>query len=136
MKKSLVIEAEDIDSHGRPCDQPLDDLVDAEHATSSPELVDADDAGEVVAGTLGDHPQRRTGASFKKPLGHRADRTIAADRDHAIPLGSGPARLLDSVSSARPLEAIILPFDVSQARASLLKRCSRDVGHLVPWQSG
>ena len=94
---------------------------DAMHPTSSPELVDADDSGEVVAGPLGDHPQRRTGAGFKQALGHRADGAIPANRDHAVPLASGPARLLDSMPSVRPLEAIILPFQVSQVRTSLLK---------------
>jgi hypothetical protein len=120
-EKALIIQAEHIDGHGRPCDQLLDDLGNAKHPTSSPKLVDANDSGEVVAGTLGDHPQRRAGAGFKEALSHRTDGAIPANRDHAVPLGSGPARLLDSMPSVRPLEAIILPFQVSQVRASLLE---------------
>ena len=120
-EEGLIIKAEDIDGFGRPCEQPLDDLGDAKHPASSPELVDASDSGEVVASTLGEHPQRRTGASFKETLGHRTDGTIPTNRDHAVPLGSGPVRLLDSVPGVRPLEAIILVLGISQVRASRLK---------------
>ena len=131
-EEDLVIEAEDIDGHGRPCGQPLDDLDDAQLPTSSPELVDAGDSGEVVAGTLGDHPQRRTGAGFEKPLGHSADGAIAANRDHALPLGSGPACLLDSVPRVRPFKAIIFVLDVSQICASLLKPVPETLATLCP----
>ena len=93
-----VIEAEDIDRRRRPCGQALHDFVDAKPAAPGPKLVDAGGAGEVVAGTLGDHPQCCTSSSFVKTLGHRADRAIAANRQHAIPVGSGPARLLDCCS--------------------------------------
>ena len=131
-EEELVIEAEDIDGHGRPRDQPLDDLVDPKPATSGPELVDAGDAGEIVAGTLGDHPQRRTGAGFEKSLGHGADRTIPPYRDHAVALASSPACLLDSMPSIRPFEAIILPLHISQGRASLLKAVPETLATLCP----
>ena len=129
-EEELVIEAEDIDGHGRPCDQPLDDLGDAKHPTSSPELVDANDSGEVVAGTLGDHPQRRTGAGFEEALGHGADGAITANRDHAVPFGCGPASLLNSVPRARPFEAIILIPDVSQVHAGFLERIPQTLATL------
>ena len=127
-----VIEAEDIDSRGGPCSQALDDLVDAKPAAAVPELVGTCGSGEVVAGPLGDHPQRCTSSSLIKPLGHGADRTIAANRQHAIPVDSGPARLLNRVPGTRPFEAIIPALDIPQTCAGLLQLAPEALATLRP----